>query len=588
MSCGWRGYKCSSTYSNLDRRRALSIDHSSRILFITPRRALARQVALRLRRTLSSSLSATTTLVTHARDLNGDPPAGPIIIVSDPKPLLRHVLEDPAQLGSFNLILAHDIHALDTSYELLLSRLRHAVPSTRVVASSASLLDPTAAAEWLSVPELNVYNFSPTTRTSAVTTSFQSFSAPHSSALLRSMVKPAYTAMRTARGSTICFVPSRGQCRATAMELVTHSATDLEESFIDGSLDAVEAYAQSMSDPDLAEALTHGIAVFHEGLQPQEQRVALELFSSGAVRVLVTSREACWTLPLSASLVIVMSAQYAARTDPDAPNHEREIKDYRLSEIVQMQSLATPPSAEASAELLVLCQPDQAEFYKRFLDQGLPLESELALDPLLADTLVSDLAEGKIRSHQDVVDMLSWTLAYQRVKVNPSFYGERSTNDDADGNDEISRFADQLLAQLEAHCCLLFSGTKFALSVLGRLVARRAFALSDLDRLQQLDIEELVSRSGKAGGRTTNGHAITPSESAGKSLDVTDPLQAFHQRLPRAVKDVIGDEGPETESYRKRVLLAAFAAGRVPRGTGGLEQEQAALVKRLLESQHAV
>lgn len=532
---------------------------------------------------MASSLSAQIVFVSHARDFADVPADGPVIIVADPKPLLQDSTL-PSGLSPLDLILAHDLHALDAPYELILTRLRLAAPKTRIVGSSASLSDPSALADWLSVPELSVYNFAPTARSSALVNSFQPFSAPHSGALLRLMVKPAYSAMRTASGSTICFVPSRTQCRFTAKELVTQSATDLDESFVDGSLEAVETYAQTLSDPDLAEALTHGIAVYHEGLQPQEQRIALELFSTGAVRVLVTSREACWTLPLNASLVIVMSAQYAARTDPDAPNHEREIRDYPLAELVQMQSLAFPPSSDASAELLVLCQPEQADLYKRFLEQGLPLESQLAQDSLLPEAVLSELANGKVNSRQDVTDWFSWTFAYQRLQDNPSYYRERTTVAELDRDDEVSRFVDELLDSLEARCCLLYNGkTDFAISEIGRLVCKRGVPLHVIDRLQQVRVEELVARAGpsvngRSGGMTNGGNK---TEEDAQDLDT---LANFHQRLPRAVKDAIGMVEAGSDTYRSRVLLAAFAAGRVPRGKGGLEVEQAALVRKLLDS----
>ena len=559
------------------------------MLFVTPRKALARQVALRIRHALSRSLTVPTLLLANSKDLDDIPASGPIIVVAGPTPLLRRQLSQPSHFGSLDLILAHDLHALDPSYELLLSRLRWSHPDTRIVGSSTSLSDPSALASWLSVPEQATYNFAPTIRTSALTTTFQPFSTPHSAALLRSLVKPAYAAMRTASGSTICFVPSRAQCRATAKDLVTQTAADFEESFVDGSLDTIEAYAQSMSDPDLAEALTHGIAVYHEGLRPEEQRAALELFHTGAVRILIASREACWTLPLNASLVIVLSAQFAVvRTDAAANPNEREIKEYPLPELVQMQALAVPPRADATAEFLVLCQQDQAELYGRFLDQGLPLESQLAFDPLLSQTIFGDLvsSSSKVKTRQDVVDLLSWTFVSRQLEQNPSYYSTETTGGVVNVEDQLSRLADRLLGELEARCCLLFSGkVDFSTSLLGKLYNERGVQLNEVRRIQQIDLSTLVekSRGGKRsanGVSNGNGTTIDQEEATPES---DDPVKMFHQRLPRAVKDTIGEvsDGDE-EEYRRRVLLGAFAAGRIPRGQSGLEEEQVALVRKLI------
>lgn len=583
-------------YADPLRRRAFNANPSARILFVTPRKALARLVSIRIRRALSQSLNVPTLLLAHSKDLDEIPRNGPIIVVTAPTPLLKQMLATPTVFDTLDLIVAHDLHALDPSYELLLSRVRWAHPRTRVVGSSASLADASSMASWLGVPESAVYSFAPSTRTSALTTAFQPFSTPHSIGLLRSMIKPAYAAMRTASGSTLCFVPSRSQCRATAKDLVTQTATDLDESFVSlDAMDTIENLSHTISDPDLAEALTHGIAVFHEGLRPEEQRLALELFAAGTVRILIASREASWTLPIRASLVIVLSAQYAIVR----PDNEREIKDYPLPELLQMQSLAVPPSSDASAEFLVLCQKDQADLYGRYLNQGVPVESSLAADPddpLLAQTVLSLVVKGDVKDRQDIVDFLSWTFAAQRVEANASYYSDQASEA------PIARLADRVVVELEARCAVLCNGkTGLAPSTLGKWLVDKSIGTEQLAKLQATDLDQLVAMGDPPRKKaTTNGDEKTTGDETStkpvviKSLLTVDdePLQAFHHRLPRAVRDAIGevkeDEaegGNDGSRRRRRILLAAFAAGRVPRGKEGesLEAEQAAVVRKLLE-----
>lgn len=544
------------------------------MLFLTPRKALARHVSVRLRKTFSRVLNTPTLLLSRDQDIDAIPAdASSFIAVSSPLPLLQHLIDDPELFGTLDLIVAHDLHALDPAYELLLSRLRWTHPQTRVVGSSSALLDATDLVSWLGATPRSSYAFSPATRSSSLTTSFQSFSTPHAASLLRSMIKPAYAAMRLASGSTICFVPSRAQCRAAANDLVTQTAADLEQSFVVGSLETVEVYARSISDPNLAEALTHGIAVFHEGLRPDEQRLALDLFNSGAVRILIASREACWTLPVRASLVIVMSAQYAVVQE----DGERQIKDYALPELLQMQTLAIPPASDASAECLILCQAEQADLYGQFLLQGLPLESELPFDPLLASTLFVDLAMKRIKTRQDVVDSFSWTYFARRLESNPSYY-HTQTHGEINVDDQLSRLADRVLQELEARCCLVFQGEHgFALTLLGQLFDDRGVQLADVARLQSADLDRLVLL-------TESSAPSRPRKDADIEAGVV-ALKSFHQRLPRAVRDVIGaEEGVLEADFRRRVLLGAFRAGKIPRGAGQLEAEQAVLLKRLLDT----
>ncbi|GAA5949316.1 hypothetical protein JCM21900_005602 [Sporobolomyces salmonicolor] len=597
--------------------RTFAADPSARVLFLTPRKALARQVALRLRHAFTRIANIPITLITRKDDLDTLPSSGPTILVASPSSLVRRFQSQPSLLGTLDLILAHDLHALDPLYELLLSRLKWTHPATRIVGSSSSLADSGALASWLDIPEHAAYPFSASTRASALSTTFQAFSTPHSFSLLRLMVKPAYDAMRTATGSSIAFVPSRSQCRVTAKDLVTHSASDLEESFVaEGALETVTAYSKSISDPDLAEALTHGIAVFHEGLRPAEQRLALELFGSGMVRVLIASREASWTLPVRASLVVVMSAQFAVVRSSD---NEREIQDYPMPELLQMQSLAVPPSQDSSADFLVLCQRGQDELYSKFLQQGVALESQLPFDSLLPSTVFTDLAAGRIATRQDVVDLLSWTYASRRLEYNPSYYASAAQHHPSSSSpcdDQLSRLADSVLGTLEARCCILFSGrTDFVLSPLGKYFASRKVDVDEIERLQGLELDRLASairpRTQKLEEPAIDAAAKpvvaaadappagSPSErDEGKAKEkakdeerpkaaADSPLQAFYQRLPRAVKNDVGERGDrpdDGDEWERRVLLAAFKAGRTPRGKGGLEEKQRSLVEKVVQS----
>ncbi|BGP22414.1 DNA/RNA helicase, DEAD/DEAH boxtype [Rhodotorula toruloides] len=570
--------------------RTFGINPTSTVLYLTPRRALARQAAMRLRTAFSGTVGIPVQLVSRAEDLDSLAGSRCGIAVASPAAFLRILRKRYRPFAYLNLVVAHELHALDAAYELALSRLRWIYPATRVVGSSSALADVSSLADWLDVPEHASYSFSPATRTSSLTTNVQPFSTPHSFALLRQMVKPAYDAMRIASGSTIAFVPSRSQCRTTAKDLVTHSASDIESSFVaDGALDMVAAYAESLSDESLAEALTHGIAVFHEGLTATEQRLALELFGAGIVKVLIVSREACWTLPVHGSLVIVMSSQYVTVRTGEDGRDEREVQAYPVPDLLQMQSLAVPPSAKFSAECLILCQKDQAELYGKFFQHGAPLESGLPLDPALSAIVFEDLANDRIRDRHGVVDLLSWTFASRRLVDNPSYYAtEFTTGTSTMQDDLLSRLADSVIDILESRCAVLPSGrTDILVSQLGRYFADKAIPLDEVQRLQKIPLDELAR---SVGGKSVkqNGHSVKDGEGEKEAVveEATDShVRAFFQRLPRAVKNDIGEHGNfKAEESEQRILLAAFRAGRIPRGKGGLEERQRDLVERVVQS----
>ena len=60
----------------------------------------------------------------------------------------------------------------------------------------------------------------------------------------------------------------------------------------------------------LKETLSNGVAYLHEGLNELERKVVEQLFSTGAVQVLVSSRNLAWGMNVSAHLVVVMDTQY--------------------------------------------------------------------------------------------------------------------------------------------------------------------------------------------------------------------------------------------------------------------------------------
>ena len=66
----------------------------------------------------------------------------------------------------------------------------------------------------------------------------------------------------------------------------------------------------SLSFQTLKETLSNGVAYLHEGLNDLERKIVEQLFSTGAVQVLVASRSLSWGMNVSAHLVVIMDTQY--------------------------------------------------------------------------------------------------------------------------------------------------------------------------------------------------------------------------------------------------------------------------------------
>jgi hypothetical protein len=313
-----------------------------------------------------------------------------------------------------------------------------------VIGLCNTVIDFEPLAEWLDVAPEGTFAFSTTNRATPVVTTARAFNIPHSATLMKSMVKPVYAAAKQGVDrQTIVFVPSFGQCRTVAKDLITQSGTEMDlNGFLRAPQEDVAPLLQRLRDDSLRDGILHGIGVFYNGMSPGDAAIVLELFASGIVPVLLASRETCWTLPVQAGTVVVMGAQYleiptAGHTDPSRPM-ERKLKNYSLQELVKMQGFAAmpPPTAaqalkngNTSGQFYLMCQDEQVDAYLYFLNQGLPLESRLP-DGLARPTrspTFGSLVEllGPEPRREDLVDILSWSFLWLRMQSNPTYYDSR-------------------------------------------------------------------------------------------------------------------------------------------------------------------
>lgn len=56
--------------------------------------------------------------------------------------------------------------------------------------------------------------------------------------------------------------------------------------------------------------MCNGVAYLHEGLSDTDRRIVTKLFNSGAIQVIVVSKNLSWGSNLNAYLVVVMDTQF--------------------------------------------------------------------------------------------------------------------------------------------------------------------------------------------------------------------------------------------------------------------------------------
>ncbi|KAF8592674.1 Sec63-domain-containing protein [Ramaria rubella] len=326
-------------------------------------------------------------------------------------------------LSELRIVLCENLEILNAEYELAVSLLVHqtqALP-VRFIGLANCLNDPADLALWLHVPPLALFSFRPSDRDQSLTVKAVSFTTPHSTALFKAMAKPAHSAIREASAgeTAILFVPSRAQCQGVAVDLITQCAMDIDtRGFLgrDVSPEDLELYLSRLHNNALSDLISHGIGIFHEGVHRADLALTLQLYLEGIVRVLIVAREACWTVPVHAGVVIVMGAQYINIVSES----DRQVRQYSIQELAKMQACAVRYGLPGTFHLF--CQAEQCDTFMRFLNEGLPLESELTNTELVAQWVQEMRRQGSIVGKQDCLEALSLTFLARRLETNPTYY----------------------------------------------------------------------------------------------------------------------------------------------------------------------
>jgi len=328
------------------------------------------------------------------------------------------------------LFIADELHMLGGQggfiYEIIVSRMHYVALQTennmRLVGLSVSLSNARDIGEWLGGTKHTIYNFSPHVRPVPLELHLQSFSTPHFPSLMLAMAKPTYTAVlgMSPDKPAMVFVPSRKQTRATALDLIAACvADDDEDRFLHAAIDEIAPLLQRVNESALAESISHGVGYFHEALSPSDKRIVSHLYSVGALQVMIASRDVCWGIDLTAHLVIVMGTQFYE-------GREHRYIDYPISEILQMFGKASRPLEDKTSKGVLMVPATKREFYKKFLNEALPIESHL--QAYMHDAFVSEISTKIIASTQDAVDWATYTYFYRRLLANPSYYGLTDTS----------------------------------------------------------------------------------------------------------------------------------------------------------------
>lgn len=357
------------------------------------------------------------------------------------------------------LYILDDLHLLSdayigATYEVACSRSRfiaaQSEQATRFVGLSAPLANATDVSEWLGAK--HTFNFAPSARPVPMEVHIQPFNIPHFPSLMIAMAKPAYLAILeyAPTDPVLIFVPTRKQTKLTVNDILSYALADSDReggrecSFLNMEPEDLQPHLDRLQDKELAECVAYGIAYYHEGLSKSDRRIVERLFSAGAIQVMVASKDTVWSLPVNAHLVLLLSLQtYEGR--------EHRYVDYPLTDMIEMVGKCTVPGEDGNSRCMLLCQANRKDYFKKFLAEGLPLESRLGA--YTQDFLNAEIVARTVEDKQGAVDILTWTLMYRRLPRNPQAYGCQGRDMQHIG-DFMSELVENTLSELEQSKCV--------------------------------------------------------------------------------------------------------------------------------------
>jgi pre-mRNA-splicing helicase BRR2 len=339
------------------------------------------------------------------------------------------------QLHLLNADNGHILEVIVSRMRFISSRLDRPI---RIVALSASIANARDVGEWIGASKAHTFNFHPTVRPVTLEMHLQGFDNVHFAPRLTSMGRPMIqTVQRTPVDKPIVvFVHARSQALTVAMDL-KHMCDGLPEPGSRFRLVDKEEL-ERLVDPTViknsahrAYLLEYGIAIYHENMSAAERDTIETIYQAGLISCVLVSREMCWSMPFRAYLVIIAGTEYY-------DGKEHRYIEYPVSDVLQMVGMAGRQGQDHRGTCMLFCYTPRKEFYKRYLFESLPLESQL--DSHLHNHMNSEIVTRTIANKQDSVDYITWTFLYRRLTQNPNYYNLTGTT-----HRHLSDFLSQLI-----------------------------------------------------------------------------------------------------------------------------------------------
>ena len=378
------------------------------------------------------------------------------IIVSSPEnwDVVSRRWKQRKAVQAVSVFIVDELHLMShgtSVLEVVTSRMRYMATQLekhiRIVGLATSVANYKSISEWIGANSNFSFNFHPNVRPVPLEIYIHGFDQSNKKARIYSMEKYVYQGIKQqSKGKpVVIFVSDRKQARITALNLLTMTYSDNKpKQFLTVSEKEIEQIISSIKEKNLKHVLAYGIGFVYEGMNEDEKSLVYQLFEAQAIQVLICTYQLCWELEMSAYMVMIMDTQ---RYD----GKEKRYIDYTVPDMLQMMGRATQAKNKESSKCLVFCYTPKKDFYKKFLYEPYPVESNL--NQYLIDHLNVEIVAKTIENKQDCVDWITWTFMYRRLTQNPNFYNLQEISG-THINNYLSELIENTVEELEGSKCI--------------------------------------------------------------------------------------------------------------------------------------
>lgn len=123
-----------------------------------------------------------------------------------------------------------------------------------------------------------------------------------------------------------------------------------------------------------------------------------------------------------------------------------------ITDVLQMMGRAGRPQFDTSGVACVFVHDIKKNFYKKFLYEPFPVESNLL--KVLPEHINAEIAVGTVSTKQDLVEYMTWTYFFRRLLENPIYYNLPTVTPD-EINDYLNELIDAVIETLEQNKCVI-------------------------------------------------------------------------------------------------------------------------------------